>query len=469
MKRITFFLAALLMFSGLSVAQQRSAEEAAALAAQFVNGRPALRKAHRAPQTADMMRLSHTRKKASQDENAFYVFNRADNAGFIVVSADERTAEDVLFYSEKGEFNMETVNPNLRWWLERFEKEISSIPADEPVTNRAPQAVQEVTPIAPLLTDKNGKEITWYQTEPYNNLCPIDRMDNTRSYTGCVATAAAQVMFHWRWPAKGSGISQYTWQNCLELNNYTGRCTNSKDTVLKANYSGTTYDWDNMTASYCNISYNWKGEMVCTVRAGITQAQKDAVATLMYQCGVASEMEYGGDAYGGSGTLTDYMAYGLQKYFNYKFTKMITMYSQYEYGSAKGNIPIEYSVNRNKFTSYFNADLEAGRPIIMGGGSDSYGHEFVCCGRDKDNKFYINWGWEGEGNGYTAISALRPEGDSSGFSQGLDAIIGLEPNIPEGVEEVPNNKVQSTKVLRNGQVLIQRGDATYTIFGQKIN
>ena len=39
---------------------------------------------------------------------------------------------------------------------------------------------------------------------------------------------------------------------------------------------------------------------------------------------------------------------------------------------------------------------------------------------------------------------------------------------PQGLEEVPSNLVQSTKVIRDGQLLILRGDKIYTITGQEI-
>ena len=39
---------------------------------------------------------------------------------------------------------------------------------------------------------------------------------------------------------------------------------------------------------------------------------------------------------------------------------------------------------------------------------------------------------------------------------------------PQGVENVPTNQLPSTKVLRNGQVLILRGDKIYTMQGQEV-
>ena len=411
MKKMLFGLVAA-MLSVTLWATPRTAEEAASIAASFVNERPAMRKMHKAPQTAASMRLAHTRQKSSSQDNAFYVFNRADNAGFIIVSADDRTNEDILGYSDGGaDFNMETINPNLRWWLERYEEEISAIQDNDPAIAQPRKALQ-VTAIAPLLKNKDGVEITWYQEEPYYNLCPMDQRDNTRSLTGCVATAASQIMYKWRHPAQGTGSHSYTWYDCMDDD-----CNNYKTKTLSVNFGNTTYDWDNMLPAYEGKSY--------------TTAQANAVATLMYHAGVACDMMYGGDATGGSGAWTDDMAYGLKTYFGYKFEKFITMYSESGYKSAKradvANVTAEFSVTTDQIATYFNADLEAGRPILMGGEStQSGGHEFVCDGRNSSGKFHINWGWEGSQNGYFSLTSLRP--GEYYFSSKIDALIGLEPD-----------------------------------------
>ena len=389
-------------------AEQISPEAAAEIAASFVNARPALRKAHKASQTASNMRLAHTRKKAASDENAFYVFNRADNAGFIIVSADDRTAEDVLGYSDGGaDFNEATINPNLRFWLNRYAEEISAI-QDNDEAALQPRKAKQVTAIAPLLKNANGVEITWYQEAPYNNYCPIDQRDNTRSLTGCVATATSAIMYKWRYPAQGTGTRSYTWKDCKNSS-----CSSYTNITVTSNFDTVTFDWDNLLPAYEGVS--------------ATAAQENAVASLMYNVGVAAKMQYGGDANEGSGAWTDDMAYGLQNYFGYEFDKFITMYTQADYGTAAVT-PVEYGVTRDQFTSYFNADLEAGRPILMGGeDTNGGGHEFVCDGRDANNKFHINWGWEGSGNGYFAITALKPTGSTYNFSTNLDALIGLRP------------------------------------------
>ena len=412
MKNRYRFLAILsVLFLGFNVAfaGRVSQEEAAAIAARFTNEQPQLSRMHKAPRQASNMRLAHKALQNNSEEAAFYVFNQEGNNGYVIVSADDRTAEDVLGYNEHGSFDYEQINPNLKWWLSRYTDEITALQTmdDSEFEQPAVRKAKQVTAIPNLLVNDQGKEITWYQEEPYYNLCPMDQRDNTRCLTGCVATAASQIMYMWRWPKKGTGSSSYEWHDCKDDN-----CNQYWTKTLSANYGETTYEWDNMLPAYIGKNY--------------TEAQANAVATLMYHAGVSAEMGYGGNKTGGSGAWTDNMAYGFITYFGYKIDKFITMYSKAEYGDAHEGVPAEYSVTRAKFTEYFNADLEAGRPIIMGGDGNDGGHEFVCCGRDANNKFYINWGWEGEDNGYFALSSLKPSGYD--FSSNLDAIIGLRPD-----------------------------------------
>ena len=412
MKNRYRFLAILsVLFLGFNVAfaGRVSQEEAAAIAARFTNEQPQLSRMHKAPRQASNMRLAHKALQNNSEEVAFYVFNQEGNNGYVIVSADDRTAEDVLGYNEHGSFDYSKINPNLKWWLSRYTDEITALQTmdDSEFEQPAVRKAKQVTAIPNLLVNDQGKEITWYQEEPYYNLCPMDQRDNTRCLTGCVATAASQIMYMWRWPKKGTGSSSYEWHDCKDDN-----CNQYWTKTLSANYGETTYDWDNMLPAYIGKNY--------------TEAQANAVATLMYHAGVSAEMGYGGNKTGGSGAWTDNMAYGFITYFGYKIDKFITMYSKANYGDAHEGVPAEYSVTSAKFKEYFNADLEAGRPIIMGGDGNDGGHEFVCCGRDANNKFYINWGWEGSNNGYFALSALKP--GSSNFSSNLDALVGLRPD-----------------------------------------
>ena len=419
-KSLLVILCALVSFT--LTANERTEAEAAAIAAQFSNTTPQLRNARKVPRQASDMRLAHRVSKLQSEAPAFYVFNQGENEGFVIVSGDD-FAHDILVYSEEGSFDPEHINPNFRFWLNRLQKQISHASAETAVDKRLPQ----VTAISPLLKNAAGQEIKWDQETPYNNLCPMDPRDNTRSLTGCVATAMAQIMYKWQYPTRGTGSYSYEWEACLDDD--CERLATAR--TLSANFGATTYDWANMKATY-GSSY--------------TTAQANAVATLMYHCGVACNMLYGGDA-SGSGSFTDYMASGAVNFFGYRALKYVNTMSEYDYtygGEYPADFsPAEYNVSITKLTNYFNTDLEAGRPILMGGtDNENGGHEFVCDGRDSNGRFHINWGWSGDCNCYCQLSALRPSGESINFSDYIDALIGLEPDTDTTVTPVdPVNPV----------------------------
>ena len=417
------FLCILLLLAVTAMAEERTPAEAAEIAARFTNSQPSLRRAHRTDRKAGNMRLAHTERKINSEQAAYYVFNQENNAGYVIVSGDD-LAPDVLVYGEQGQFDIATINPNFRFWLRYLQEQMSVINEE----NAAPKKQPMVTPIAPLLVNKEGKEITWYQEKPYNNLCPIDKLDNTRSLTGCVATAAAQLMYKWRYPQTGMDKFSYVWENCLDED-----CYYTDTTTLSLDFSQITFDWDNMLPAYEDVSS--------------TTAQKNAVATLMYACGVSCEMAYGGDTFGGSGAWTDDMGYALKKYFGYNVDKFISTYSRSAYSRAKrkpiADIPAEWSVSDTTFTRYFNTELEEGRPVLMGGEDSDSGHEFICDGRNSSGYFHINWGWEGYGNNYCILSFLKPDGRNYVFSVELDALLGVRPAVIDtvhvtGVRVTPN-------------------------------
>jgi Peptidase C10 family/Spi protease inhibitor len=160
---------------------------------------------------------------------ALYIFNYEDNAGFIIVSADYQM-QPVLAFVEHGEFRKDTVSSGLIDWvnatMERIEivrkglydntdlarvawnnyfkqngyNEPASrfIPLDEADGYPGSDCTDDnytVNTIGPLLG------VTWGQGCSYNDLCPnlsCNMGCNNNAWTGCVATATAQVINYWR-------------------------------------------------------------------------------------------------------------------------------------------------------------------------------------------------------------------------------------------------------------------------------
>ena len=378
MKRFFIGLMAL-MVSVTLFAAPRTAEQAAVLAAQFTNQQTQVRHLRRAPLAASEMRLVHQTNKPASNEAALYVFNQRDN-GFVIVSGDDN-AVTILGYSDEGTFDAENIPSNVQFWLDFCAERIADA---QPQSGRQIRKAQKVQAISKLLGN-----IQWNQGAPYNDLCPMDK--KTKAYTGCVATAAAQIMKMYNWPVTGQGSHTDNWTSDA-----------GKSGSSYADFGGTTYDWTNMLDKYTSSNYN--------------ATQANAVATLMFHVGVSCDMQYGGDESNGSGAYTNDMGNALVSYFRYKNT------AKYKSG-----------LSTSQLTSLFNTELEAGRPILMGGGNSSGGHEFVCDGRDEDGLFHINWGWGGMSDGFFALNGLDPDhqgagGSSAGYNQQIDCVVGIEPD-----------------------------------------
>ena len=102
---------------------------------------------------------------------------------------------------------------------------------------------------------------TWGQGAPYYYKCPkTTKGDYT--LTGCVATAMAQCLKYYEYPAKGEGKCSIKY--------------NGKEKSVTLN---TTYDWANMKDSYA-------------ASEGSLTKPVTAVATLMRDCGYAVQMHY---------------------------------------------------------------------------------------------------------------------------------------------------------------------------------
>ena len=306
--------------------------------------------------------------------NGVYVFNRGFDNGYIVVSADDN-APALLGYSDTGTFDPSDMAPNLRAWLNGYTDQIAYMAANpgSSTTNTAPRPPRKDIP--PMCST------TWNQDAPYYNLCPMD--GKYRSYTGCVATAMAQVMKYHNYPAQGIGSYSYV--------------TETLGTTLSINFGSTTFDWTNMLDSYTSSA---------------TAAQNNAVATLMYACGVSVDMNYSASGSGAS---------------SWKVGKALIDYFGYDKG-------ITY-VNRDWVTAsdwentIYLSLLDYG-PVIFGGSNSEGGHEFVCDGYNTDGYFHFNWGWGGMSDGYFLLSALNPTeqgigGTTSAYSFNVDAITNI--------------------------------------------
>ena len=343
---------------------------------------------------ATALELAYTATSA-EGQNSFYVFNRDTGKGFVIVSGDDRTPP-ILGYANSGNFESNNLPCNFKYWLEGCRNAISRLSKSPATAYKAP-ATEAPTPqpdaVEPLL-----ENIAYDQGAPYNNLCPTVGPDE-KAATGCSATAMAQVMKFHEYPEHGTGERTYR--------------TESLGLTLHADFENTYYDWENMLDTYTQSIF----------RPNYNTKQAEAIATLMYQCGVAIDMDY--DT---SSSATDYdMLRAFPAYFGYDASTIRLLQRDY--------------CTSEEWRETIRAELAAGYPVIYNGQSMEGGHSFVCDGYDANGLFHINWGWGGLSNGYFDLDVLEPDvqgigGSLSGFNFMQSIITGIRP-AEEGGEQTP--------------------------------
>jgi len=361
------------------------------------------------------VQLAYTAQQGA--ETYYYVFNNGSDGkgGFVIIGGDE-TARTILGYSDNGTFDYATAPENMKWWLSQYEQQISAA-IKNGGTTAAAKGSMGLKSIARADIPYFVKS-EWDQVAPYNTAIPkIGGNAYTSKYslaTGCVATAAAQIMKYYEHPKTTSTGSH----------SYNITYTNAGTITFSANFGETTYDWDSMAVRYEYNKFSG-GEQ------GSGKRSERAVATLMYHCGVAANMSYGQLAGSGSSAYDTNMGAGLVKYFDYD--KSMTREARTGY-------------NDDQWAALIYSELEAGRPVLYGGQtSGGAGHAFVCSGYknfEDNDLFHINWGWSGNYNGYfplqgtvNGVVALKPDGTGSGgaeagsaYDREQDIIIGIKPN-----------------------------------------
>ncbi len=212
---------------------------------------------------ANELQLSTTYRTDSNIA-ALYVFSSTD--GFIIVSADD-CETPIIGYSFEGRFDPNAVPVQMEAYLQDFVTRIqygieNHIEADELTasqwelvknTGRLNES-KTASAVEPLLTEM------WEQGCLYNDLCPtFSKVPCGHAEAGCLAVAMGQIMHYWRYPETGWGSHSY----------------NNAGHTLSADFGNTIYDWDHMPDSLTDNS---------------SDAEIEAVATLLFHCGVSVNM-----------------------------------------------------------------------------------------------------------------------------------------------------------------------------------
>lgn len=340
-KRFLAFFTAVAAFAAVS-ANPIDPQRALALAAQFA-----------VPGHEMTLQTSAPMRRATSKSAPYYVVSRGDNQGYVFVAGDD-CIPSIIGYAESGNFDVNREAPQLLAMLDRYANIVETLQAEgrnTPYSDSKPMraAAAEGRTNIPVILKSH-----WHQSAPYNNRTP-KLEDGSRSLSGCVATAGAQVFYYWR---------------------------NEMPRELPA--TTPTYDFGTapVTAEYqIKRGTPLKWELMCDSYNSQPAEYHDAVAVFMAAIGMQTYLEYGTST-GGYIWKLPFELYGLHATEVWKSDKSDSMWESIIY-----------------------SDLLKGHPVVYSGYNENGdGHALVIDGyRSAGDLFHFNYGWGGQSDGYYTI------------------------------------------------------------------
>ncbi len=225
------------------------------------------------------------------------------------------------------------------------------------------------------------------QCQPYNDYAPVHSAtpgaeDASRGRTpcGCVATAAAQMLKYFQWPARIDKTLSY---------DHVFTETNNVKHAYAIRFDGhVPFDWGLMDTSYGNYTltdwipdpdnpgYYYK-EPIFDLRGNVAESERYPIARLILFCDVLAHMKFSPDASNS----------------NYRFVaqNLIDWYTEGHW------------VDKSSNYSQVKEDLKAGIPLQVELLLAKGGHHVVASGWAEDGEekcIYLNFGWGGANDGY---------------------------------------------------------------------
>ncbi|MDR0304514.1 MAG: C10 family peptidase [Chitinispirillales bacterium] len=356
--------------------------------------------------------------KRKRDVAPFFIFNKGDGNGFIIVSAND-VATPVLGETDSGNFDENNLPPPFQWFLSCYEAQINEAIENkqqdaetellwEKYLNGSPQIRGEVRAKEFLVKSE------WDQWEPFNLLTPKRKTDGMgqscpngvliRAFAGCIAVSMGQVMRYWKHPA----------QITKDIPGYTSGAAKIQMSAVTVSQAG-TYDYNNMLDKY---PYDGK----ITVSGGCNDAypnnsgtvQQNAMAKLLFHAAVSVKMDWFCGSVG-SGAYDSDILPALRDYFDYDGSSMKFIIKNAQYTDEQWLDIIVNEINNN-------------RPIIAEGG----GHSYLVDGYDpSDKQIHVNWGYGSLGGssagGWFQVKAAKNPVNSS-INPVTKMVYGIKPN-----------------------------------------
>ena len=337
--------------------------------------------------------ISESFKITKDGNTVLYVFN-FEKGGYVIVSAEDRFTP-IIGYSPDGYYEEKNMPGGFEFLMSEFSDMITFI-RDKNISGEQQYTAKWERYQSDNYTPERGvaadvvKPLTalWNQDFPYNYFAPpVSDGPGGKGYAGCVATAMSIIMYYWRWPWEGTGSKSYRPE----------KCNGTTMPLLSENFGQAHYDYNGMFGSPTETADDFLYE---------------PIALLQYHAGVAVNMNYCGDAAGGSGAQSANVPTAMKLFFKY--------HSSIQYVERKNY------TNTAAWGTMMKEQLDLLQPVYVSGYSSGGGHAFVCDGYNSDNMFHYNFGWSGYKNGYFVSD--KP----SEFTSGVAAVINFIPDRAQG-------------------------------------
>ncbi len=364
-------------------------------------------------------RMLKAPSNGDSSDQPYYIFNSSNQQGFVIVAGDD-LLNPILGYSDKGNIDPDNIPDGLQALLDCYGQLAEELrlgeangtmrQVEDPAGMRKAMTLTK-NPVKPFLTTYYGHYAPYYNFNPtYDGKKP--------SGCACSTVAVAEVMGHYKYPVRVPKASGYTTETLgIELEDLPAY----------------DVDWSNVLPNYLDYDYD--------------QTQCDEIARFFRHLGQSLVTDFQED----SASPANYV-YTVLRNYGYRCTAIQQFTS--------GLLP--------NWEDAFYDDLVHGRPIIVSGrniSSTGARHVFIFDGYDQDGNFHVDWGWNGNAQGYYNFSHLCPYKNVSSFSYMRDIwfVYNIEPKTnaqqQRSLSEHANLDLTSLS-LSSGKIVTKRANYT---------
>ena len=269
---------------------------------------------------------------------AYHLFVSKEEQRFVIVSGESQMNE-VVGYGKLSTGDANALPPQVHALLQQYTETVRQVRSGQQPAASLPKSLKRY--VTPLVTAQ------WGQSYPYNSKTPV--INGKPTYTGCVATAAAQFLYFYKWPKQRPAI-------------YVRKAGDGDEADTSP-----TYLWEAMKDTR---------EQMKDFRS------VNAVGRLLVDVGKAIRITFGTQA---SPSNIEYTLDALQNDFGYT-TRLLH----------------RDRMQADEFREAIMQELSDGYPVMVCGGI----HAFIYDGYDQRGFIHANFGWDGQGDGYYDINTI---------------------------------------------------------------